>query len=99
MATFFVNWKELDAQAAQLEGYNKSLINECTTYEQNANSLKGSFEGDVADEFFKEAQDHRAKMTLFTDLITQYVSAMRQMAAQSQQKEAQARSIVGQKNY
>ena len=99
MATFYVNWKELDAKAAELEGYNKSLINECATYEQNANSLKGSFEGDVADDFFREAQDHKAKMTLFTDLITKYVEAMRTMATNAQQKEAQAQNIVNQKNY
>ena len=27
MATFYVNWKELEAKAAELEGYNRSLIN------------------------------------------------------------------------
>ena len=99
MATFYVNWKELDAKATELEGYNKNLITECGAYEQNALSLKGSFEGDVADDFFKESQDHKAKMTLFTDLITKYVQAMRQMAANAQQSELKSQSIVNQKNY
>ncbi len=99
MATFYVNWKELDTKAAELEGLNKSLINECATYEQNANALKSSFEGDVADDFFREAQDHKAKMTMFTDVITKYVEAMRQMAANAQQKEVAAQNVVSQKNY
>ncbi len=99
MATFYVDWRKLDAEAATLEGYNKSLINECSQYEKNALALKGSFEGDVADDFFKEAQDHLAKMTLFTDLITRYVEAMRTMAKNAETREMQAQSIVSKKNY
>lgn len=99
MATFYVNWKELEAKAAELEGYNRSLINESVLYDQNAASLKGSFEGDVADDFFKEAQDHKAKMTLFTDLIAKYVEAMRNMARNAQQREMQAQSVISRRNY
>ena len=68
-------------------------------YDQNAASLKGSFEGDVADDFFKEAQDHKAKMTLFTDLIAKYVEAMRNMARNAQQREMQAQSVISRRNY
>ena len=99
MATFYVNWKELEAKAAELEGYNRSLINESVLYDQNAASLKGSFEGDVADDFFKEAQDHKAKMVLFIELIGKYVAAMRNMASDAKSAAARAQAEVQTKNY
>lgn len=98
MDEIFVSWSELENKAMELEGENKRLISECGLYEQNANSLKGSYEGEVAEDFFREAQEHKAKMTAFTDLITKYVETMRTMAANAKKTEAQAKAIVGQKN-
>ncbi len=99
MATFYVNWQELENKATELEGFNTKLKAESDAYKANADALKGSFEGDVATDFYKEAEDHYQKMGLFSDLITKYVQAMRDMAANAKKREAEAQSVVAQKNY
>ena len=99
MATFYVNWQELDNKATELDGYNAKLKAECENYKQNADALKGSFEGDVADDFYKEAQEHLMKMNAFNDLITKYVQAMRTMADNAKSREIEAQQAVSQRNY
>lgn len=99
MATFYVNWQELENKAGELEGYNTKLKTESDAYKQNAEALKGSFEGDVATDFYKEAQDHWDKIGLFTDLVAKYVAAMREMAGNAKTAEINAQNVVGQKNY
>ncbi|MBR1472539.1 MAG: hypothetical protein IJ600_12980 [Lachnospiraceae bacterium] len=98
MATIYVNWQELENKATELEGFNTKLISECDAYKANADALKGSFEGDVATDFYKEAQEHQDKMKLFTDLVSKYVKAMRDMAETARKKEMEAQSVIAQKN-
>ena len=99
MATFYVNWKDLEDKATQLEAYNNDLKAECAAYKSNADALKGSFEGDVATDFYKEAETHQQKMEDFTVLVGKYVQAMRDMASNAKNREEQAQGVVGQKNY
>ena len=99
MATFYINWQELENKATELEGHNTKLKAECEAYKANADALKGSFEGDVATDFYKEAEDHLAKMNLFVELVAKYVQAMRDMAGNAKKREMEAQGVVGQKNY
>jgi uncharacterized protein YukE len=99
MATFYVNWQELENKATELESFNTKLSAEADSYKANADALKGSFEGDVATDFYKEAENHLEKMKLFTDLVSKYVQAMRQMADNAKKRESEAQSVVSQKNY
>ncbi len=99
MATFYVNWQELQNKASELEGFNTKLKAECEAYKQNADSLKASFEGDVATDFYTEAQKHLEQMNLFVDLVSKYVQAMRTMAENAKKREAEAQAVVSNKNY
>ena len=53
----------------------------------------------MATDFYKEAENHLEKMKLFTDLVSKYVQAMRQMADNAKKRESEAQSVVSQKNY
>lgn len=99
MSTYFVDWKELEAKAGELETYNATLRTQTDSYVQNANSLKSSFDGDVADDFYTEVANHKAKIDAFIQVIDKYVAAMRTMASDVKAKEVQAQQVVGQKNY
>jgi uncharacterized protein YukE len=95
----YVNWQELETKASELEGYNNTLKSECDSYEQAGLALRSSFEGDAAEEFFREVQDHKAKMVLFIELIGKYVAAMRNMASDAKSAAARAQAEVQTKNY
>ena len=95
----YVNWQELEVKASELEGYKNSLKSECDLYEQNGMALRNSFEGDAAEDFFKEVTDHKTKMGLFIELIEKYVAAMRQMADAAKKAANSAQATVAPKNY
>ena len=89
-----------DDALAQIYLLEKKVYREVERkYFKNKKPCNHSFEGDVATDFYTEAQKHLEQMNLFVDLVSKYVQAMRTMAENAKKREAEAQAVVSNKNY
>ena len=80
MATIRVSANELKARAEQLNEMNNSLKAKVEEFDSSAQSLAGQWEGEARDAFLNAANQDKAQMENFIQVINEFYQKLLYMA-------------------
>ena len=94
-----VSSQQLSAKADELQQLNESLKSQIGILESTEASIAGMWDGQAKETFHGEFQKDKAQMETLKKTLDQYITALREIAANYAQKEAANQEIAAARKY
>ena len=94
-----VSAQQLSAKADELQQLNESLKSQIGILESTEASIAGMWEGSAKETFHSEFQKDKGQMETLKTTFDQYITVLREIAANYAQKEAMNQEIASERKY